>query len=215
MTWVKVCGLRDTEELRMVLACRPDAVGFVVEVPVDSPRSLERGRAAKLIRLVPSEVETVAVVMPRDPSEALVLVEATGASTVQVHSAMPSEGLAELREHAGCRLICAIPASPAGEVLRRIASLANAADAVLLDAPNGGGSGVVHDWGKSATVAQRSPLPVILAGGLGPSNVAHALRRVSPWGVDASTRLETNGRKDPLKVARFLQEVRAHDVLRG
>jgi len=217
LTWAKVCGLRDGEELQTVLDCHPDAVGFVVEVPVDSPRRIDRMQAAELIERVPDDVETVAVVMPGDFGEAIELLKFTGASTAQVHSEMAPDELKGLRKDSGCRLICALQAGPAGDVLRRIGGLAGVADAVLLDTPtdSGGGTGMAHDWEESAAVVRRSPLPVILAGGLGPENVTRALHAVGPWGVDASSRLEDNGRKSRIMVGRFLKEVRAYDAVHG
>jgi anthranilate synthase/indole-3-glycerol phosphate synthase/phosphoribosylanthranilate isomerase len=73
--------------------------------------------------------------------------------------------------------------------------------AILLDSSSGGGSGRVADWAAAAELSARVPL--ILAGGLDGDNVAAAIARVRPWGVDASSRLETDGRKDAAKVARF------------
>jgi len=84
-----------------------------------------------------------------------------------------------------------------------------AADIVLLDAPNPG-SGRVFDWCEVSGALDGVRL--LLAGGLTPDNVAEAIRRVRPWGVDVSTGVETapgSGRKDPRKLRRFIQAARA------
>lgn len=73
--------------------------------------------------------------------------------------------------------------------------------ACLLDESSG--RGVRGDWRVAAEVASR--LPVILAGGLDPTNVAEAVRAVRPWGVDVSSGVETEGRKDPAKIAAFVR----------
>jgi phosphoribosylanthranilate isomerase len=83
------------------------------------------------------------------------------------------------------------------------------ADVVLLDAPNPG-SGRVFDWCEVSGALDGVRL--LLAGGLTPDNVAEAIRRVRPWGVDVSTGVETapgSGRKDPRKLRRFIQAARA------
>jgi len=79
---------------------------------------------------------------------------------------------------------------------------------ILLDtpAPGWGGSGITHDW----TLAQAAALeaPILLAGGLTPENVAEAIQQVHPWGVDVSSGVETNGRKDTSKIRAFIKNVR-------
>jgi len=73
-----------------------------------------------------------------------------------------------------------------------------------------GATGKIHDWEVSRRLAEISPRPLILAGGLNPGNVREAIRRVQPAGVDAHTGLEgPAGRKDAARVAAFVAEARA------
>lgn len=88
--------------------------------------------------------------------------------------------------------------------------------ALMLDSAHGpyrGGSGQTFDWDVAARVAAR--IPMFLAGGLNPDNVAEAMTRVRPWAVDVASGTETNGRKDYAKVRAFIQAVRAADALGG
>ncbi len=83
---------------------------------------------------------------------------------------------------------------------------------ILLDSPVRevyGGSGHVFDWRLAQEVAARCP--VIVAGGLTPENVSRLVEEVRPWGVDVSTGVETNGRKDAMKIKSFIQGVRERD----
>ncbi len=67
-----------------------------------------------------------------------------------------------------------------------------------------GGTGRTHDWSLSAAFVRRSPVPVFLAGGLTPKNVADALAQVRPFGIDVCTGVRTGGRLDPAKLASFI-----------
>lgn len=96
----------------------------------------------------------------------------------------------------------------AADIIRR--AEAGTASMLLLDAglPGQlGGTGATFDWQTGREVA--AALPVMLAGGLAPENVAQAIRQVLPWGVDVSSGVETEGVKDPAKIAAFVAAVRA------
>jgi len=92
----------------------------------------------------------------------------------------------------------AVPGSAAGLLLDTASSAAQ------------GGTGVVFDWDVAAGVAQR--LPFLLAGGLTAENVALAVHQVEPWGVDVSTGVETDGKKDLEKIRAFIRAVKGAGV---
>lgn len=208
MTRVKICGLMSRQDLDYALEAGADAVGFVVEI--DSSRHcLSAGEAADLIRRVPIYSKSVAVINPRDVDDALRLAHETGAEALQVHGSLSPGELAELKARVGQKIIAAVAAKPRGEEARRYAAVA---DAILLDSMVDGtlgGTGMVHDWLVSAEIAASLKVPVILAGGLYPGNVAEAIEKVKPYAVDVSSGTETDGHKDPARVRSFLQAVRA------
>ena len=205
MTRVKVCGIMNEKDLDCAIAGGADAVGFIVEVE-DSRHRISAEDASELIKLVPVFTKSVAVIAPNSPEEAVLLARKTGSDLLQVHGTLEPEEIKELKKRVHQKVIAAVP--PGVEAHR----MAAAADAVLLDTFKDGklgGTGAVHDWSVSAAVARDIQIPIILAGGLNPSNVGEAIRTVKPYAVDVSSGVETAGRKDPKKVESFVREVRS------
>lgn len=200
-----------------------DAVGFITEVPVESPRKLDSDTAAALISKVPKCLDSVMVIMPESSSRALELIEKVKPDIVQIHSDLSSVELEIIRQKADIPIIKTLSV-PAGLGASKVQSLVNrlidrvrdleesgVVDSILLDsgiAGKTGGTGCVHDWDLSRRIAEETELPLILAGGLKPENVQEAIRVVSPYAVDTASGVETLGKKDAVKVKKFIEEVR-------
>jgi len=205
VTRVKVCGIMNEKDLDCAIAGGADAVGFIVEVE-DSRHRISAEDASELIRLVPVFTKSVAVIAPNSPEEAVLLARKTEADLLQVHGTLEPLEIKELKKRVHQKVIAAVP--PGVEAHR----MAAAADAILLDTFKDGklgGTGAVHDWSVSAAVARGIQIPIILAGGLNPSNVGEAIRTVKPYAVDVSSGVEIAGRKDQEKVESFVREVRS------
>ncbi|HOO52619.1 MAG TPA: phosphoribosylanthranilate isomerase [Methanothrix sp.] len=209
MTRAKICGIRDDGARDVAVAAGADAVGFVVEIP-RSKRSIDRGKAKHLIEGLPPFVSSVIVVEPESVAEAANLALDTGADVIQVNDSLSFEDLATLKEMVPTRVVATVPARPGG--LDHARRMAEVADAILLDSLEEGklgGTGTVHDWNLSADLVRKVDVPVILAGGLNPENVAAAIKTVRPYAVDVSSGVETDGAKDPKKIEAFLREVKS------
>lgn len=202
---VKVCGIRNESDLQSVAEGGVDAVGFIVDVSVDTHREITPEDAARLCNNTPPFITTVLVTMPRDTEHLLQLIEEIRPDAVQIHHLMPREQLAELAG-APVRVIQYVPADE--NALETINEIKEFVDAILLDTPGTPGGGVTHDWEMSARITEQADLPVILAGGLGPGNVEEAIGRVGPYGVDAATGVEINGYKDPDKTREFVRRAK-------
>ncbi len=229
-TRTKICGNRNPEDLDYAIACGADAVGFITDVPVRSPRKIDSETAKDLIKRVPVFVDSVLVIMPEDLDSAVALIRKTRPTVVQIHNDLPDHELAKLASTVDpVKLIktIAIPEGAGPEIADRVTSriheLSGIADAILLDTSTSttsrtdttgttstgarsGGTGRVHDWRISAEIVRRSRLPIILAGGLTPDNVSDAIRKVRPYGVDTASGVETDKKRDCDKVRRFIEE---------
>ena len=212
---VKICGMKDPDSVMMAVKYGADAVGFITEVPVSTPRKIDRETARELAASTPPLVSTVMVCMPDSLDNALELTRCVKPDAVQVHSSMSQEDLRSLKENTGVKLIKTIHIDGETDVdsaVDEINELDNIADAVLLDTKidgKTGGTGTVHDWARSAEITLHSSLPVILAGGLNPGNVADAIRTVRPYGVDTASGVETGSVKDEDKVMMFINNARS------
>lgn len=210
---VKICGIKTERDLMMAVNAGADAVGFITEVPVDSPRKIPLSVASQLIARIPVFVTSVLVIMPKNADEAIKMIHTARPTAVQIHNALALSELRKIRE-TGVRLIKTIPVSEHADtemLIDLIKDLSGIADAVLLDtAIDGktGGTGVSHNWEVSSKVVLNAGIPVILAGGLNPSNVSQAIKCIRPYAVDTASGVETDGKKDELKVIDFINNAR-------
>lgn len=211
---IKICGMKDMDSVQLAVRHGVDCVGFITEVPVNTHRRIDRETARELAASTPPLVNTVMVCMPEDVNNAVELITFVRPDAVQVHSPMSLEDLRSVKESTHTRIIKTIHInedSDISSILRYISKISLVVDAVLLDSNVGsrsGGTGVTHDWTKSKSITAQSPLPVILAGGLYPGNVAEAVRTVAPYGVDTASGAETDQKKDEEKIRLFIRHAR-------
>ena len=214
---VKICGIKSESELTLALNAGADAVGFITDVPVDTPRKISLDLAASLISKVPVFVTSVMVIMPENADIAIDMVQKARPSAVQIHNDLDITELVKIKE-SGVKLIKTLKVSQDSEpetLVKQVDALKGVADAVLLDTAVGGktgGTGVTHNWDVSAEVIRRSSIPIILAGGLIPENVGEAVRTVCPYAVDTASGVETGGIKDEKKVTEFIRNAKTHGI---
>jgi phosphoribosylanthranilate isomerase len=190
---VKICGITTEEDARDAAEAGADAVGF--NFWPGSKRYVTPERARVLAAVLPAGIWKAGVFVDASAEDAERIAAVAGLDVLQMHGA--SATAPKLRWWA------AFPAGTPG-----LAEAAPEAEAILLDTPAGserGGTGRAFDWSLAAGLARK----VVLAGGLGPDNVAAAIAAVRPWGVDACSRLESApGRKDREKVRAFVRAAR-------
>lgn len=195
---VKICGLMTRADVEAAATAGADALGFVF---AESPRRLEPFLAGELARGLPRSMRRVAVFRHPSVEEVLRVLDRFDADVIQ---AEPAGGL---REAIGGRADL-WPVLHDGPSLAQAARRAGTARGpVVLEGEGAGGRGVPANRARAADLARA--MPVILAGGLSPENVAGAIRRVRPFGVDVATGVESApGVKDHWRIARFVAEAR-------
>jgi phosphoribosylanthranilate isomerase len=196
---IKICGTTSEDDALLAVAMGANAVGFVF---APSPRQVSAQRVADIVKRLPREdLLTVGVFRDDAPRRVVEIVYAAGLHAAQLHGRETPDEVQWIRQ----RVPMVIKALPAGDV--RVPRAADyGADAILLDAPNPG-SGRVFDWALAGDVPEGQHL--MIAGGLNAGNVAAAIARVKPWGVDTTSGVEASpGLKDPMKLKAFVEEAR-------
>lgn len=197
MTKMKLCGLRRACDIEYVNELMPEYVGFVFAG--GSKRYVSPEEAAELRRALHGSIVPVGVFVDERLEAVADLVNSHIIDAVQLHGREDEDYIHELRKLVDCTVIQAFRIEGEKDVEVANRSLA---DYVLLD--SGGGSGETFDWSLIKGINR----PYFLAGGLTPANVRAAISELQPYGVDASSSLETDGFKDKDKMAAFVQAVR-------
>ena len=197
MTKVKICGLSTKEAVKTTVSAGADYIGFVF---APSKRQVSVEQATELAKFIPSHIQKVGVFVSPSRAELLEAVDKVGLDFVQVHGKVVDK----LFENLPCGSIQAVQVDEGGHVPN------SQADYLLFDAPVAG-SGQTFDWGQLDTTELAQPF--FIAGGLNEDNVARAIQHFSPFAVDVSSGVETNGQKDHEKIRRFIERVK-HGISR-
>jgi phosphoribosylanthranilate isomerase len=202
MTRVKICGITRQVDLQAAVTAGAHALGFVFYEK--SPRHVAVDQAAALVAALPPFVSSVGLFVDAPAEMVRQVLARVPLDLLQFHGDEAPEYCASF----GRPWLKAVRVKP-GVDLVQYAARHGAARGLLLDAfveGTPGGTGQSFDWGL---IPGNLRLPVVLSGGLGPDNVAEAIRQVKPWAVDVSSGVEASkGIKDAAKIAAFMQEVR-------
>jgi len=209
-TRIKICGITRVQDARAAAQGGADAIGLVFYPP--SPRYVSIERAVELRDALPPFVQAVALFVNPDAAQVAQALQRVRPALLQFHG----EETPEFCGQFGVPFVKAYRVRsgsmrPGGDALEYLRPFSRAA-AWLFDShvPEYGGVGEGFDLSLMPVVKEK---PVILSGGLSPANVAEAIRRVRPWGVDVSSGVESaKGVKDAAKIAAFVAEVRDADV---
>ena len=233
---IKLCGLFRPEDIAAANALLPDFIGFVFAKK--SPRYVTPEQASELKTMLDPRIRAVGVFVNEDPGEIRKIAAAGSIDLVQLHGKETPEQVREVQEmlrmfpvpgsaahltndqsgtsagaaedrHPGIPVIQAFSVKTKEDLK---AASESPADFVLLD--NGaGGTGAAFDWGILGADAggnlKAFLRPFFLAGGLTPENVEAAIKQCRPWAVDTSSALETDRKKDPVKMRAFVNAVRS------
>jgi len=217
MTWVKICATTNLRDAQASVAAGANALGFIF---APSTRRIEVETAAEIIVALPAGIEKIGVFVNETQEHVAEIAAQVGLTGVQLHGDEPAAQLPKYRRMLGGRRLIKtlqareLLAEGGDRILQSYLDMSGSLDAILLDSgvpSHRGGTGVPFDWEAALPLVQkiRAVLPVIIAGGLTPENVGHAVRLFEPWGVDVVSGVEREtGKKDEAKLRSFIAVAR-------
>src|SRR5215204_4385383 len=211
---VKICCIASVEEAWMAIDAGASAVGLVSAMP-SGPGPIPEELIAEIAATIPPGVSSFLLTCLQDAASIIDQQRRLRVNTIQICDRLTQGSYRDLREALpGVSLVQVVHVTGLDAVDEAIA-VAPHVDAVLLDSGNQslaikelGGTGRTHDWTLSRNIREAIDVPLFLAGGLNPTNVAAAIREVQPFGIDVCSGLRTEGRLDPRKLTDFFTQIR-------
>lgn len=209
--WIKLCANTSAADAMLAVEAGADAVGFVF---AESPRQVTMAQVAAIAPALPASIEKIGVFAGSNFEEIAGVVESCGLTGVQLHFEGGEDLVGRLRERFGSAIRILHVVHYAADASEKAASLAGnkQIDAILVDSRTPaaiGGTGIRFDWDAAASLFATTEMKMIAAGGLSPVNVAEAIEKLRPWGVDVVSGVEAApGRKDADKVRAFVENAR-------
>lgn len=213
---IQIAGVHDTQEALMLANCGVHCVGLPLRLPVNK-EDITEDEARVIIQETQAHILPVCITYLDNAEDIAQFCHELNVAHVQLHGHVSLKELQKLGHIAPHlyvikSLVIKTDGSNKDALLGLVTELAPFIDAFITDTHNpetgaDGATGLTHDWSISAQLVQHSPRPVILAGGLNANNVAEAILRVNPAGVDAHTGVEdSTGRKNKDLVCKFASE---------
>jgi len=197
----------------MAIGAGASAVGLVSAMP-SGPGPIPEDLIAEIAATIPPGVSSFLLTCLQDAASIIDQQRRLRVNTIQICDRLTQGSYQDLREALpGISLVQVVHVT-GPEAVDEAIEVAPHVDAILLDSGNQslaikelGGTGRTHDWTLSRKIREAIEVPLFLAGGLNPSNVAAAIREVQPFGIDVCSGLRTNGNLDREKVTQFFTQL--------
>ena len=206
---VKICCIASIAEAWLAIDHGASCIGLVSAMP-SGPGPIADELIAEIAATVPPGVSSFLLTCKQDVNSIIDQQRRLGVNTIQICDRLIEGTYDDLRSALPGVSIVQVIHVTGPESVEEAQAIAAQVDAILLDSGNQslrvkelGGTGRTHDWSLSRKIRESIDVPLFLAGGLRPDNVAEAVRTVEPYGIDVCSGLRTEGQLDPVKVGDF------------
>ena len=217
---VKICCIASVDEAALAVAAGASALGLVSRMP-SGPGVIPDELIADIVATVPPAIGTFLLTSRQSVEEIVAQQHFCRTNTIQICDHLTRGTHRELKQALPGISIVQVVHVTGPESVEEGAAVAPHVDAILLDSGNQklpvkelGGTGRTHDWTLSREIRERVSIPVFLAGGLTPENVAQAIAEVQPFALDVCSGVRTVGKLDGEKLGRFFATVRGLEAAR-
>ena len=216
---VKICCISSRVEARSAIAHGAYAIGLVSEMP-SGPGVISEELIAEIAANVPPGILTFLLTSKQDTAAIIEQQRRCGVNTLQIVDRLEKGSYQDLKEAIpGVSLVQVIHVTNK-KAIEEAEHCAQHVDAILLDSGNSqkpvkelGGTGRTHNWKISRTIRECLDVPVYLAGGLTPENIADAIQQVGPFGLDICSGVRTDGRLDDAKLEALFTQIKSAEKL--
>ena len=209
MKYVKICGLKQYEQVQLCIKNGADAVGFIYDVP-SSPRNMKNKEIKRLLEQINNKIATVIVVKPSKIEDLEKIMDEFDATYFQVHCSFDLEDLCMVKPIKRNKIILALKLKKENieDIIRQIKQFQNQFYAFLIDNSEGYGLKLDIDLIKEV-FNSTAGVNLIIAGGVNIMNVEKIVKQLNPFGIDVSSSLESErGMKDSKIIKEFLDKIR-------
>lgn len=208
MTWVKICGLTNAADVATVVEQGVDAVGFIF---APSKRRVEPHKVKEILRQVPRGIEKIGVFMNQEAALVQQIAEFCGLTGLQFHGRESPAFCRSFRHYLVIKTFRVDQTQGWGEIAPYLEG--DTVQRILLDTyikGNPGGTGQVFPWHLVQERYVGGEVPLIIAGGLKPSNVRQVIKQINPFGIDVSSGVERQpGQKAAVKVQQLFANIKS------
>ena len=214
---VKICCISSIDEAKLAIEYGASAIGLVSKMP-SGPGPISEDLISKIVKEIPPFVSSVLLTSKQDPSKIIAQYKKCKTDVVQFVDKIKIEDYSGLRDGMpGIKFIQVVHVTGESSINEAI-SVAPYVDGILLDSGNPylkvkrlGGTGKIHNWDISKKIRNKVTIPIILAGGLHPTNVNKALNYVKPFAVDVCNGVRTQNMLDEQKLSSFFAAINSYN----
>ena len=195
---IKICGIKNENEAKIINQCMPDIAGFVF---ASGKRQIDINKAKNLKKIINPEIETAGIFVEQNEDEILKIYNEKVIDIIQLHGDYDERTIKNLKEKTGAKIIKVIRVK---EDFYKIKTLA---DFILFDAYSKdkyGGLNKTFDW----NIKIISNVPYFVAGGINENNIVEMVKKLTPYGVDISSGVEVDGFKTKEKVFNIIKIIK-------
>ncbi len=206
---IKICCISSIEEARLAIKAGTSALGLVSEMP-SGPGVITMETIKQIAAVVPPPIATFLLTSKQDISEIIMQHDYCRTNTIQICDDLKTGTHKELKEALpGIAIVQVIHVTDEESVAQALA-IQNDVDAILLDSGDQskqvkelGGTGRTHNWEISRQIREKLDIPIFLAGGIKPDNIAQAIEQVHPFGIDLCSGVRTDDKLDKIKLEKL------------